>query len=383
MHILFISSHPNNTNGYSSILYNLTNNITNHRISIYGCQMSSDNIRKFSNEITVFDVSKNETYNNINENGFNYIDVGKYIEILRPDNIVIYNDSYVCYRFIEKIIEYDNLCGFTHLFKITLYLDLVYPYIKQKYINVFNRYVDTIIVCNEHWKHFLSTNNIFTKLFVLKHGFQRLINKKNINNGTFKILNLNRNTLRKRLDITMRAYINVLKYFEFNISIQLYIKESTEYDAWNLVDIFTNECPNINIDDYVSFIKSDLSDKDVHLLYNTCDLGVNTCEGEGFGLCNYEHACYSKPQIMPDFPQFYDLYPDNSITYIKPKYDYYIENRDDIGGIAAIVDYKDISKAVIEYISNKSLYELHSHNLTNISPVNFKNMAKDFISHLV
>jgi len=31
-----------------------------------------------------------------------------------------------------------------------------------------------------------------------------------------------------------------------------------------------------------------LSDFDINVLYNVADLGINTADGEGFGLCNFE-----------------------------------------------------------------------------------------------
>jgi glycosyltransferase involved in cell wall biosynthesis len=35
-------------------------------------------------------------------------------------------------------------------------------------------------------------------------------------------------------------------------------------------------------------------------IYNACDVGVNTCKGEGWGLVNFEHAACRVAQIVPD-----------------------------------------------------------------------------------
>jgi len=35
-------------------------------------------------------------------------------------------------------------------------------------------------------------------------------------------------------------------------------------------------------------------------IYNACDVGVNTCKGEGHGLVNHEHAACERAQIVPD-----------------------------------------------------------------------------------
>jgi glycosyltransferase involved in cell wall biosynthesis len=35
-------------------------------------------------------------------------------------------------------------------------------------------------------------------------------------------------------------------------------------------------------------------------IYNACDVGVNTCKGEGWGLVNFEHAACRVAQVVPD-----------------------------------------------------------------------------------
>ena len=38
----------------------------------------------------------------------------------------------------------------------------------------------------------------------------------------------------------------------------------------------------------------------LNTIYNECDVGVNTCKGEGWGLVNFEHAACGVPQVVPD-----------------------------------------------------------------------------------
>jgi len=38
----------------------------------------------------------------------------------------------------------------------------------------------------------------------------------------------------------------------------------------------------------------------LNTIYNACDVGVNTCKGEGWGLVNFEHAACGVPQVVPD-----------------------------------------------------------------------------------
>jgi glycosyltransferase involved in cell wall biosynthesis len=38
----------------------------------------------------------------------------------------------------------------------------------------------------------------------------------------------------------------------------------------------------------------------LNTIYNACDIGVNTCKGEGWGLVNFEHAACGVPQVVPN-----------------------------------------------------------------------------------
>ena len=38
----------------------------------------------------------------------------------------------------------------------------------------------------------------------------------------------------------------------------------------------------------------------LNIIYNACDVGVNTCKGEGHGLVNHEHAACGVAQIVPN-----------------------------------------------------------------------------------
>ena len=43
-----------------------------------------------------------------------------------------------------------------------------------------------------------------------------------------------------------------------------------------------------------------LGDDELNLLYNACDVGINTAMGEGWGLVSFEHGAAGAAQIVPD-----------------------------------------------------------------------------------
>jgi glycosyltransferase involved in cell wall biosynthesis len=43
-------------------------------------------------------------------------------------------------------------------------------------------------------------------------------------------------------------------------------------------------------------------------VYNACDVGVNTCIGEGWGLVNTEHAATGVAQLVPDHTSLKEIF---------------------------------------------------------------------------
>jgi glycosyltransferase involved in cell wall biosynthesis len=56
-----------------------------------------------------------------------------------------------------------------------------------------------------------------------------------------------------------------------------------------------------------------LSDERLNLLYNACDVGLNTSMGEGWGLVTFEHAAAGAPQVVPRHSACADLWRDTAL----------------------------------------------------------------------
>lgn len=136
---------------------------------------------------------------------------------------------------------------------------------------------------------------------------------------------------------------------------------------WNLAEIFENELRVRGVPAaygqqcLVSITKpQQISDKDINILYNACDIGLNTCEGEGFGLCQIEHAAVGHPQVAQSIGGLQDFLADSHSTLITPKWNYYIDkHRDGIGGIAEVSDPAEFAEAMWTYYTDTSLCEAH------------------------
>ena len=57
----------------------------------------------------------------------------------------------------------------------------------------------------------------------------------------------------------------------------------------------------------------DVSDEILNLIYNACDVGINTSTGEGWGLCAFEHAATGAAQVVPEHSACAELWKDAAI----------------------------------------------------------------------
>jgi glycosyltransferase involved in cell wall biosynthesis len=132
---------------------------------------------------------------------------------------------------------------------------------------------------------------------------------------TFIVLNANRPAPRKRIDLTLRAFA---KFAEGKSSddVKLYLHQSFNHGNY---DRFTYELiEELNLESYLlkcplTSENDILTNEQLNLLYNACDVGINTCMGEGWGLVNFEHAATKAPQILPAHSCFPEIWKDSAI----------------------------------------------------------------------
>ena len=127
-------------------------------------------------------------------------------------------------------------------------------------------------------------------------------------NDKFIFFTANRNTTRKKLDITIRAFAEFVKkmqvddaylhlhcgMMDYGVHIPTVIKQ---FDIDKRI-ILTNK------ENMMQDIPSDM----LNLYYNATDVGVTSSLGEGWGLCNVEHAVTGAPQIVPNHSACAELF---------------------------------------------------------------------------
>jgi len=271
----------------------------------------------------------------------------------KPDILFLYNDLPVSFAIIN-LIPPGN-------YKTMVYIDLVYPWEDVIQLDYLKSRVDHWFVFLDYWKYHLVEEIGFDndKVTVVKLGVDpvpQITGAKELlglDSGDFIVLNLNRNSYRKQWSTTITAFLEFLKMNEFAHDIKLMCGclMVTE-DGYDIRMLITTECRRMNISaemiltNHIFMNPNPLVSPDsyIHLLYNACDVGLNTCCGEGFGLTNAEHSTLGKMQVVSAVPALKEILPDSIL--VEPKAWTHMSRFEKHGGMIALFDASDFARAL-------------------------------------
>jgi len=314
MKILVVGSHPQNATGYARVVNKITNYLASsgHDVFIYA-------IRNYNHVERYVDPSINITIAECATGiKFSYEDINVVLERIKPDCLFIYDEPAIILNF-ANIIRKDLRPP-----KLYLYIDLVFPYTKEIFIDEIKKIKPTqIFTFLDCWRDHLINDMGFDKNIVttLAHGVdgdeflscESTIESKRrfgLDADDFLVLNINRNSVRKCIPYTIRSFLCFLVEENLNPKIKLYLHGDPKRESCDLIDLVRVECRRQSIDYRIILNKhiifsnktTMMSESDVKYLYNAADVGMNTCCGEGFGLPSIEHSCFNKPQIVTAVP---------------------------------------------------------------------------------
>jgi glycosyltransferase involved in cell wall biosynthesis len=297
-------------------------------------------------------------------------------EIIRrkePDIVLIYNDMSVVARFLEEIRK----AGIPRTFKIWVYIDQVYNTQMQVYLDILNRDADRVFAFTNFWKKCIKDQGITRPTDIILHGFDtkrffpvpRELVRKNLGlpNDAFVIMSLNRNQPRKRYDILIMAFVELVVKYPTKPIFMLCICDKGEKGGWWLFELFQRELKlrGVNVEQFgnrLMLSSTDMSfrDEDINMFYNAADIGISTADGEGFGLCNFEQMGVGVPQVVPDIGGFKEFCTADNSVLVKPKVRYYLPTAfSPVGGEALACDPHDICLGIEEYLLNTDKKEAH------------------------
>ena len=130
--------------------------------------------------------------------------------------------------------------------------------------------------------------------------------------NAFIVLNANRNVPRKRIDCTLKAFAGFASDKPNDVYLYLHmgmhdrgIRVRELAASLEIADrlLTTTDLPDM----------PHISDLQLNLVYNACDVGMNTSTGEGWGLVAFEHAATGALQIVPDHTACRELWQDAGV----------------------------------------------------------------------
>lgn len=370
MRVVLISTHIDQTTGYSKVSYNLLKQASTlaPRVKLfhYGFQRhpSAPGHRKPPQGINLYDAAANE---DPKEEGFGFNKVHDYLEMVGPDVVMLYNDPLVIYKFIESM-KHDKK---TATYKLWIYVDQVYEGIAAPLMKAIREHADRIYCFTELWKTKFLSYGDFPDVRVLEHAVDsttfsavpadaRAALRKNLGipaNGVV-FLNANRNSQRKRLDLTVAGFARVLKTHP-NTYLILATNLNPQGGAYyDVPTIFQREAARQGLDQLLlsHLILIDTSppnvvgDDGINQLYNAADIGINTSDGEGFGLCQLEHMLTGAPQVVTDVGSFRTFLSEDNAVFIPPGDDVYFAGTMPLGGWAPSFSMNSVASAMTKAI---------------------------------
>lgn len=369
---LFGATYPDQGTGYGRVAHHLSNFLLADEwdVTYFGTgnhAYSRCDDRPIDPRLRMVDVMATDT----DDFGVNVL-----VDTLRetkPSVVLLYNDVIVLCRWLNEIIG--AFPKSQRPFRLFLYLDLVYPFEKVQYVRHVLQHADHVFFFTRGWEHHVMDQWIYRENLpslpttsVLPHGIDdRLLARPrlapeaaraqlNLPTDGFFFLNMNRNSYRKALDLTTRAFLLLLQAHDFDDSLRLVFKciaDTSKIGGYDLPAMIRTECAWLGLSQaqtervvthHVFNVPSHaLDEARVHALYCACEVGVNTCIGEGFGLTSLEHACLGCPQVVVDVGALKEIFVDAPVLPVRPVVALQIPTTlDDHVGVAEYADARSV-----------------------------------------
>lgn len=376
LRFMLVSTHAHQFTGYSKVTHGILTELAKNPwldLIHYGIQKFHElpnTFRAYPPGVDVIDAASLEKPL---QSGFGFTVLPEVIRKKKPNVVMIYNDMAVVAQFIEAIRK----SGIPRDFKIWVYCDQVYTTQSQTFLDILNRDADRIFSFTPFWKKCLKEQGITRPIDVLLHGYStsqcfpvpRDLARRQLSlpNDMFLFLNLNRNQPRKRYDILIMAFVELLVKYPTKPLYLLCICDKGEKGGWWLFELFSRELKlrGVAIEPFAQRLiitaqNMSFKDDEINMFYNAADVGISTADGEGWGLCQFEQMGVGVPQVVPDIGGYKEFCtPDNSVL-VKPTVRYYLPTAfSPVGGEAMACNPHDVCMAMEEYVLNSSKKEAH------------------------
>ena len=313
--ILWYGDAVSNT-GFARVTHSILDHLKeNHEIVVYGMNYAGD---PHDYPFKIYPASAGNPADR-----FGIGRLPQIVQDVRPDFIICVNDIWI----INQVWERIHFLQKDLKFKFIPY----FPIDSERYAVSMLRYVkdwDFAITFTVEQAQRIMAHNVEPKMLgVLPHGIdvsrfypmdiKEARTKLGLPLDKFIVLNANRNQPRKRIDLTIQAFAEFAKD-KPNASLYLHMSEKDL--GWSVREVFDSEMGRRGVDpnqrlimtsNQLNYLQAP-SDETLNLIYNCCDVGINTADGEGWGLVPFEHASCHKAQIVPNHTSCKDIWKNSA-----------------------------------------------------------------------
>lgn len=372
--LFLISTHIHQTTGYAKVSYGLIKELAQIpwlQVVQYGIQgiknLCPD--RTYPSNVKVYDVLALEKKK---QNGFGFEELAGVLMEEKPDLVLVYNDIGIVTQYLEAIAPVKK-----QGFQTWVYLDQVYSSQPPELIEILNAKADKIFCFTRQWREILRKQGITRPIDILPHGIDPHLTKPilraearrllKIPEETFLFLSVNRNQPRKRLDLLVMAFVELIVKHPQKPLFLMCLCDKGEKGGYPLFDIFARELQlqGGNPEHFgnrlmVSAQDMCFTDEEVNLFYNAADVGVGTADGEGFGLCAFEQMALGIPQVLSDVVGHREYCNEGNSVLVKTTARYYQPHCMTIlSGESNAVLASDFAKGMEQYVLHADLHRMH------------------------
>jgi len=375
--ILLVSTHLNQASGYAKISNGIIKELAKQSdLSVVHFAIQSSPIpfnRPYPSNVKVYDVMALEKEK---EGGFGYLILPDIVKKERPDVVFLYNDIGVVNQYLVKLAPLRPALSF----KIWTYLDQVYECQLQQHLEPCIKETDRFFTFTKEWREVLKRQSVSRPIDVLLHGYDPslfpVLTKAearaqiNIPDEIFLFISLNRNQPRKRLDLMIMAFVELITKHPSKPLFLMYVCDKGDKGGYPLFDIFAREITirGLSIEPFANRLlitpkEMSYQDEEIGKFYKIADVGLSTSDGEGLGLCSFEQMGQGVPQVLTNVVGHREYCrPDNSIL-VEPTFRSYLPLcLSHLGGETRSVDYRVFASAMETYVFNEELRLLHGSN---------------------
>lgn len=244
--------------------------------------------------------------------------IGELVQKLRPDIVWVTNDIWIAINLWNVVKPFKEQVGFkffvyTPIDSYGIFPDLL-PAISEwdgvaTYTEFGKREIEKIGYTKP--VRVIGHGTDFSKFFPLDKAECR--KALGVKEDVFIVFNGNRNQPRKRIDLTIKAFV---KFAKDKDDARLWLNMGSKDLGWDIIPLFKRVARDEGYDPTGKLILSSphfsvsncLSIETLNQVYNAVDVGINTCIGEGWGLVNTEHAAVGVAQVVPDHTSLAEIF---------------------------------------------------------------------------